>query len=285
MTVLTLENTGIVIDSTCDPLPHFVGMPNVAMVPLKVLFGDEAYDDGIELTIDQFYEKLATATVMPTTSQPSSARFAECYAEMCERYEHVLSVHISAGLSGTLQSASIAAEQFPRVEVYDSKSVAGGLGLLVQRLHDRLQEGIEADEARRYIAHYQEHGRLVIHAVSLEHLRRGGRIGRAQSMVAGMLGIHPVLQVEDGVVAAYGKARGHRRAVDLMMQYLHENAPSAQPLYVALMHGAAPEALEELRQHILAARPDAHLVLSGSIGSVVGVHIGPGPSAFAMISE
>jgi len=276
MTLLTLRNAGIVTDSTTDPWPHFQGQPNIAVVPLKVLFGDEAYDDGTEMGIDQFYEKLASTTVMPTSSQPSPDRFEAVYTDMCERFEHVYSIHISADMSGTVGVAREVATRFPRVEVLDSRTVSGGCGLLVERVRAKLAEGISDDDLHAYFEHFLRRGRFLIHAVSLEHLRRGGRIGRAQSMVGGMLGIHPLVHVEDGFIAPYAKARGERRAVDLMMQYFLENAQRSERVYVGL---------PVLRERILALRPDAQIVLSGSIGSVVGVHIGPGPSAIMMIAE
>jgi DegV family protein with EDD domain len=285
MTLLTLQNTGLVIDSTTDPWPHFQGRPNIAVVPLKVLFGDEAYDDGTEMGIDQFFEKLASSTVMPTSSQPTPDRFETAYAEMCDRFENVYSIHISAEMSGTVGVAREVAERFPRVRVFDSRTASGGCGLLVERVHAKLAEGIADDDLEAYFQHYLRRGRFVIHAASLEHLRRGGRIGRAQSMVGGMLGIHPLVHLEDGMIAPYAKARGERRAVDLMMQYFLDNASRGQRVYVGLLHGAKPLALPILRERILALRPDAQIVLSGSIGSVVGVHIGPGPAAIMMIAE
>lgn len=285
MTLLTLQNTGLVTDSTTDPWPYFQDQPNIAVVPLKVLFGDEAYDDGLEMGIDQFYEKLASSTVFPTSSQPTPERFREVYTEMCDRYEHVYSIHISAEMSGTLGVATEVAKEFPRVRVLDSRNVSGGCGLLIERYRAKLAEGISSEDLDAYYEHYQRRGRFLIHAASLEHLRRGGRIGRAQTMVGGMLGIHPLVHVVDGVVAPYAKARGERRAVDLMMQYFLDNAQRSERVFVGLLHGANPLALPVLRERILALRPDAQIVLSGSIGSVIGVHIGPGPAALMMIAE
>lgn len=284
-TILTRRNTGIVIDSTCDPWSSFKDDPNIRMVPLKVLVGDEAYDDLLEITIDQLYEKMAGAASLPTTSQPTVEQFTVAYAEMCERFEHVLSIHISAEMSGTVRAATEAGERFPRVEIIDSRTVSGGAGLLIARILSLLTTGIGTDDLQAYVAHYKRRGRFLIHTPSLEHLRRGGRIGRAQSMVGGLLGIHPLIELQDGLVTAYGKARGERRALDMMLQYVADNAGLTERLFVGLLHGANPDALPVLKQRILALRPDAQIVLEGSVGCVVGVHIGPGPAAIAMIAE
>lgn len=285
MNVLTRHNTGIVIDSTCDPWSSFKDDPAIAMVPLKVLIGDEGYDDLNEITIDELYAKMALSPVLPTTSQPTVEQFTAAYTEMCARFEHVFSIHISADMSGTVRAATEAAARFPGVHVVDSRSVSGGHALLVERVRARLRDGISYDDLEAYIGHYLRRGRFLIHAASLEHLRRGGRIGRAQSLVGGMLGIHPLVEVQDGMIGPYGKARGDRKAVDMMIQYVAENAGPTERLFIGLLHGGRPETIPLLRERVLALRPDAQIVFEGSIGCVVGVHIGPGPSAIAMIAE
>jgi DegV family protein with EDD domain len=285
MTVLTPDTTCIVLDSTCDPQPAFRGRPGFFVVPLKVFFGNEVYEDGIDLTIDQFYEKLAASTELPTSSQPTEAEFESCYTEACQRYEHVFSLHISEEMSGTVRAARMAAERFPRVEVYDSRTVSAGCGIVAERLWARIQEGVEIEAARAFLRDAAQNARLVVHGTTLEYLRRGGRIGRAQSLVGGVLGIHPILHTADGFISAYGKARGDRKAVDMMMQFVRENAPADRTLHVAIIQGGVPEVIPLLSERILAERPNAQIALAGPIGSVIGVHIGPGPSAIGMLSE
>lgn len=285
MTLLTLENTAIVVDSTADLPDEWLAREGIAMVPLTVHFGDETFRDAIDLTKDEFFARLAASTVLPTTSQPTAAEFEECYRRMTEKYEHVFSLHISQRLSGTFRAAEAAAAGFPGVEVHDSKSAALGIGLLVSRLRARLEQGVSAEDARAYIEHYREHGTIMIHAGTLEYLRRGGRIGRAQSMVGGVLGILPLIYLVDGELVPYAKVRGARKAMETMMKFFADRTSADGKVFVAIVHAAAPETVEPLRQALLATRPQTEIVVTGQVGAVVGTHIGHGTSAFAMIVE
>ncbi len=146
MPQLTLDNTAIVLDSTCDPPPGFLERPGLYLVPLTVHFGDESFRDGLDLTPEQFFAKLRASDVLPTTSQPTEGDFRRVYEEATARYEHVFSLHISSKMSGTCGAAARAAEDFPAVEVHDLKTVAGALSLGAERL----RAAGEADSARRH---------------------------------------------------------------------------------------------------------------------------------------
>lgn len=285
MTLLTTENTGLVIDSTVDPWAHFQGRDGIVAVPLKVLFGDEAYDDGTELTVDDFYSRLLSSAVIPTTSQPSPDRFQAVYTDMCERYEHVYSIHISDKLSGTVRVAREVATDFPCVTVIDSLTVSGGAGLLVERVHAKLREGVSSDDLQAYFEHFWRRNRFIIQTPSLEYLRRGGRIHWSQQIVGGMLGIRPLVHLEDAMIEAYGKPRGERRAFDMIGEYFRANVSPDEHPYVGVIHGNWPDSVPVLRQIVLAVRPDAEILLEGSIGCVVGAHIGPQASALMFVPE
>jgi DegV family protein with EDD domain len=284
MTLLNTENAAVVTDSTADPNDRWPTR-GITVVPLKVVFSAEMFDDGTEMPPPELYERLRAGGELPTSSQPSVAAFEEVYSRLSERYEHIFSIHISQELSGTIQSATAAVERFPKVEIYDSRNVCAGLGLLVERVQDKLQEGIALEDLRAYIRDFQVRGRMVILPGTLEYLRRGGRIGRAQEMVGGVLGIRPVIQAYDGVLSPYLKVRGERKAWEAMGQYLAEYAGPKEKVYVGVVHAGYPEAIDKLREVILAARPDAEILFTGWAGSVVGVHIGPGACAYGMIAE
>jgi DegV family protein with EDD domain len=285
MTLLTLDNTAIVADSTCDPPDGYFERENLRFVPLRVHFGDETFRDGVDLTSDAFFEKLAGSEVMPTTSQPTVAEFDACYSELRRRYEHVFSLHLSRLMSGTFEAASMAAREHAGVEVYDTQKVSVVVTLLIDRLLARLEEGIEADDLRAYIERFEAKSGLVFQVATLEYLRRGGRIGRAQSMVGGVLGIRPLLQCDAGEVTAYAKVRGERKALAAMTRYLEERTSLSDTIYGCLFHASAPEALEPLRESLLAARPQIDFVLRSTVGAVVGTHAGPGTFAYGMIVE
>ncbi len=154
MTRLTLENTAIVVDSTCDPPPGYYDRPGLAMVPLKVNFGDETYRDGVDLSPPEFFAKLASSPVLPTTSQPTVGEFTAVYAALSREYEHIFAFHLSSTMSGTYQASLTAAQPYAGVEVYDTRTVSATITLLVDRLRARLADGVSLDEAHAYIEHF-----------------------------------------------------------------------------------------------------------------------------------
>jgi DegV family protein with EDD domain len=160
MTRLTLENTAIVVDSTCDPPPGYFDRPGLAMVPLKVHFGDETFRDGVDLTPTEFFARLASSPVLPTTSQPTVGEFTTVYRTLTAEYEHVLAFHLSSTMSGTYQASLTAAQPFASVEVFDTRTVSATICLLVDRLRARLADGITADEAHDYIAYFLHNNQL-----------------------------------------------------------------------------------------------------------------------------
>lgn len=285
MTRLTLENTAIVVDSTCDPPPGYFERPGLAMVPLKVHFGDETYRDGIDLSPPEFFAKLASSPVLPTTSQPSVAEFTAVYARLSREYEHVLALHLSSRMSGTYQASLTAAQPYGGVEVYDTGTVSATISLLVERLRTRLAAGVSRDEAHAYIDHFRRENHMLFQVPTLEYLRRGGRIGRAQSMVGDVFGIRPLITVDDGELVAYAKVRGERRALEAMTAFLGERTAPDDAVQLATWSSDADDKLPALEAALLAARPRAQVALRGRVGAVVGTHGGPGMFAFAMIVE
>jgi DegV family protein with EDD domain len=285
MTLLTLDNTAIVADSTCDPPDGYFERDNLRLVPLKVHFGDETYRDAVDLSSDAFFARLAASQVMPTTSQPTVAEFDACFSELKQDYAHVFSLHLSRLMSGTYEAASAAAREHEGVEVFDTTRVSTVVTLLIDRLLVRLERGVELDELRAYIASFPARSGLVFQVATLEYLRRGGRIGRAQSMVGDILGIRPLLHVADGEVTAYAKVRGERKGLQAMTGYLEQHTRPHDTIFGCLFHAAAPEALEPLRESLLASRPQIEFSLTSKVGAVVGTHAGPGTFAYGLIVE
>ena len=285
MPELTLENTAIVLDSTCDAPPGFFDRPGLFMVPLTVHFGDESFRDAIELTHEQFFAKLEASDVLPTTSQPTVAEFAAVYEQAKERYAHVFSLHLSRKMSGTCGAAMKAAEAFEGVYVYDTKTVAGAMCLLAERLRTRLEPGCSLEEARAHVEHFIAGSRLLVHAATLEYLRRGGRIGRAASLVGDVFDIKPLIHAVDGEMVAYAKVRGQKKALVAMERFIDENSRPDDTIYYVLIDAMNKEEPGMMRELFERLRPNAECVLSTHVGAVVGTHIGPGSAAFAMIVE
>jgi len=286
MSLLRLANTAIVADSTCDPPDGYMDQDGLFMVPLTVSFGDKTYRDHVDLTLDEFRAKLVAATELPTTSQPTIAQFRERYAQVAPRYEHVFSLHISSKMSGTFAAAEAAAADFANIEVIDTRIVCTTVSLLMDRLRARLADGISREDARAYIDYFSANSHTVVHAGTLEYLRRGGRIGAAASVVGGLLGIHPVILIANGEVSPYTKGRGARRAQAAMIDYMCEHSTAGDKLFICLIDAMSdPGVLDSLATDIVAARPNARIVMTGHAGAVVGTHIGPSASAFGMIVE
>ena len=283
--LLSLENTAIVLDSTSDPSDGFFKRPGLYMVPLKVHFGDETFRDGVDMTYQQFFAKLEASDVLPTTSQPTAGEFTAVYEEARSAYEHVFSLHISAEMSGTVQAARQAAEAFDNVYVYDLRTVTSALALGGERLRVHIEQGCTLDEAKAYVEHFIAHSGLIIHAATLEYLRRGGRIGRAASFVGGVFDIKPLIIAEEGTLTGYAKVRGTKKALAAIQRFVEERSEPDDELYFCTVDAINFDEPPLIREMVERIRPNSHFVLHGHVAAVVGTHIGPGTTAFAMITE
>jgi DegV family protein with EDD domain len=284
-TQLSLDNTAFVLDSTSDPSDGFFDRPGLYMVPLKVHFGDETFRDGVDMTYREFFAKLEASDVLPTTSQPTVGEFTAAYEEARSSYEHVFSLHISGEMSGTVRAARQAAEAFDNVYVYDLRTVTSALSLGGERLRARVEQGCTRDEAKAYVEHFIGNSNLLVHAATLEYLRRGGRIGRAASFVGGVFDIKPLIIAEEGTLTGYAKVRGTKKALAGMQRFVEERSKPDDELYFCTIDAINFEEPQLIREMIERIRPNSHFLLHGHVAAVVGTHIGPGTSAFAMIAE
>jgi len=282
---LTLDNTALVLDSTCDGPDGFFDRPGLFLVPLRVHFGDETYRDIVDIGHAEFFAKLTASSVLPTTSQPTPAEFAAVYEEATQRYDHVFSLHISAEMSGTVEAARQAAADFPQVEVCDMRVVSSGVALCAERIRARLARGSTLTEVREYIEYTIANTRLLVHAATLEYLRRGGRIGRAASLVGGVLDLKPLIQNSDGTLAPYAKVRGTKKALAAMERFIEETTNPGDEIYYTVMDAQNEEEPALIEEVFRRVRPRAQLVFYGKVGAVVGTHIGPGTAGFALIAE
>lgn len=271
----------IMTDSTCDLTLERRAQLGVEVVPLSVHFGPESFLDGETISNKEFYERLRKADALPTTAQVNPEEFARRFRAHVDNGDEVVGIFLSALLSGTCQSASIARDMVDedRIHVVDSGTVTFALGLLVEvacTLRDQGKSAKEiADEIRRVLPRV----RILAVVDTLKYLKMGGRISGAAAVVGGMLGITPILAVKDGVVESPAKTRGRKAAFNWMDKCLLEEPVDAS-LPVAFGHSDAPEALQDTIAHFTALLGGAKSEIS-NIGSVVGTHAGPGAAGIA----
>ena len=275
--------TAIVYDSTAD-LP-VAEHPDWTMVPLTVHFGEAEFRDYIDLTAAEFYERLASSSTHPTTSQPSPGAFIAVYRDLLERYEHIVSIHISGSLSGTFGSACTAAQEFPgRVTVIDSRLVSMPLALGLRCAQAALDAGVSPSDLPALFEKIGRESGCLFSVATLEYLQRGGRIGRAQALVGTLLGVHPLLAVEAGEVVPVGRVRGEVRVLpELVAEFVRRSASYAT-IDVAIAHADDLERAAELEVLVRAARAGVRSVRILTLGAVVGTHAGPGTLGLAFVA-
>jgi DegV family protein with EDD domain len=277
---LTAANTAIVLDSTADLPDAQHRYPNWRVVPLYVRFDEETFKDYVELGPDAFYERLRTSTVTPSTSQPTPGDFGAVYDELAA-YERVYSLHIPGTLSGTIQSARVAAaEHGDRIRIVDSGTASAAEAMLAFAIQRRLERGTTDDEIDELIERFKRDAGLIFTVDTLEFLKRGGRIGRAAAMAGTMLNVKPILTITDGEVVPLKRVRGNAKAMQEFVTAFTEATTNTPTLRVGIAHADAPERARQLVKMVRHERPQAEVELVTTLGAVLGTHAGPGTVGF-----
>lgn len=279
-------NVRIVVDSTADTSPDI--RDRLTVVPLTVHFGDQEYVDGITITHKQFYEKLVESDVMPTTSQPTPEAFADVFRQAEQADEQVVVLTVSSKLSGTYQSATIAAADFPgRVWVVDTRSVAIGSGILAELALRMAEQGMDAPSIAAQLERERENIRVIALLDTLEYLKKGGRISKTVAFAGGMLSIKPVAAIQNGEIAILGKARGSKQGNNLLITEIQKAGGVNFDKPLLLGYTGLSDAL--LEKYVLDSGDlwDGHgnCIRSTIIGSVIGTHAGPGAIAAAFFKK
>ena len=279
-------NVRIVVDSTADTTPEI--RDRLTVVPLTVYFGDQEYVDGITITHKQFYEKLVESDVMPTTSQPTPEAFADVFRQAEQADEQVVVLTVSSKLSGTYQSATIAAADYPgRVWVVDTQSVAIGSGILAELALRMAGQGMDAPSIAAQLERERENIRVIALLDTLEYLKKGGRISKTVAFAGGMLSIKPVAAIQNGEIAILGKARGSKQGNNLLITEIQKAGGVNFDKPLLLGYTGLSDAL--LEKYVLDSCElwDGHgdCIRSTIIGSVIGTHAGPGAIAAAFFKS
>ena len=272
----------LIIDSTVDINPAI--KDRFTIVPLTVHFGEEEYIDGVTIDHKQFYEKLIESDALPTTSQASPAAFAKVFEEATADGDEAVCITVSSKLSGTYQSACIAAEDFPgKVFVVDSRSAAIGSGILAELALKSMDEGMGAKELAEHLEEIKEKIIVIAMLDTLEYLKKGGRISKTVAFAGGLLSIKPVVAIDDGEIKILGKARGSKQGNNLLVQEIHRagGVDFSKPVLLGYT-GLSDLLLKKYIEDSSTLWQDAVTELNTTvIGSVIGTHAGPGAVAAA----
>ena len=275
----------IIVDSTVDMAPGLE--KKVGIVPLTIHCGEKEYVSGVDIDAQRFYEMLVESDTLPTTSQPTPFAFEQVFGEAVSAGDSVVCITIASKLSGTYQSAVIAAQAYPgKVFVVDSKSATIGSGVLAQYALELADRGMNAEEIALNLLGKREKVRILAMVDTLEYLKKGGRISATVAFAGGLLNIKPVITVEDGEVKMLGKARGSKQANNLLVQEIQKAGGVDFEKPVLLGYTGLSDAM--LRKYITdsAALWENSLdaLPSTIVGSVVGTHVGPGAVAVAFFA-
>jgi DegV family protein with EDD domain len=269
----------IVTDSTCDLPPSVVERHNIAVVPLFINFPDRGYLDGVEMSREEFYERLPGSNPLPTTATPNPDMFCRTYGRLVdEGATEILSIHMSISLSATVDTARLCAKDFPRVTVLDSRQLSLGTGFLVLKAAQAAAEGRTMSEILALLEDQIKRTHVFAALDTLEFLKRSGRMNAAVAGLGTLLQVKPLLRMHDGKPTVE-RVRTASGAIKRVIEILTELAPFEQ---VAVVHTHAVGRAEHLRRQVQPLLPKGS-VLSVDITPVIGAHLGPGAVGFAVV--
>lgn len=278
----------IIVDSGCDIEPQEAKELGLTIVPLKTLFGEEEYLDGVNISHNEFFEKLIESGVLPTTSQVSPFEYEEKFEEIKAAGDTAVCITISAKLSGCFQSANIAVDGYEDcIELIDSNNVCIGEQILTLYACKLRDEGKSAKEIVAQLESVKGRIRLIALLDTLEYLKKGGRISAAAAMAGAVLSIKPVIAIEDGEVAVLGKARGSKNGNNMLKELVKKESGIDFSMPLSLAYSGLSDAM--LQKYI----EDSKELYEGqidelrisTIGSAIGTHIGPGAIAFSFFTK
>ncbi len=267
----------IVTDSTAYLRPEIAADPDVYVIPLSVVVDGVSYREGVDMTYSEYYRMLAAAKEPPTTSQPSVGEFLALYKKLESDYDTVISIHLSAAISGTCATAAGVARSLKsdKIHVVDSAYASVVLTLLVEETLRMTKEGRTLDDILAAVDVMKKHSGLYFFVEDLSYLVRGGRLSKVSGMLGTALQIKPVLTFRDGEIRAHEKIRTGKKAVARLVSLFDEAHSAGAPLLARVIHAEAEKEAEKLRANLAERYPDVSFLLA-AITPVIGTHIGPG---------
>ena len=282
-----MSKIAIVTDSTAYIPPDLVKKHNLTVTPQVLIWGEETYQDGVDIQPDEFYTRLRTAKVMPTTSQVSPATMKSTFESLIEKDFDVLGIFLSAKLSGTIQSATQAVDMMEKagekVTFVDSNTTAMAMGFQVLTVARAVEDGASLDDAIALAEKAREHTGVYFAVDTLEFLHRGGRIGGAQRFLGTALNMKPVLEIKDGRVEAIERIRTKKKALNRVLELVAEQAKGKTPIRLATLHANASDEARALLDQTAELLNPVETVFS-EVSPVIGTHAGPGTIGLAYMA-
>ena len=281
-----MSNVKIVTDSTAYIPSDMVAKYDIQVVPLYVLFGETSYAEGVDITNEEFYDKLKSSKSFPTTSQPPLAEFLKPYTELTNSGHQVLSIHISGKLSSTVESAMSARKELPdsQIEVVDSLLTAMALGMVALSAGKAADDGQPLTEIKEHVEQLAKRVNIMFVVDTLEYLRKGGRIGGATALLGTMLNIKPILCIKHGRIEPLARVRSKPKAVERLLELMGQRIPAGGPVHIAIHHAQALDEAMVLEKQVR-SRFNCRDVYFSEIGPVIGAHVGPGTVGVAFYTD
>ena len=276
----------IITDSTSDISAAQAKDLGVTVIPLKVIFGDQEYKEGVDISIEGFYDKLVKAEKLPTTSQPSPDDFLAGFLEAKEAKDSVIVLLIAGKLSGTVQSAMIAKDlaEYDDIHIIDSQTTITGLRFLVEYAVKLSHEGKSVTEITAILEEIKDRIVLLAMVDTLEYLYKGGRLSRSSAILGSLLKFKPIIQVKDGVIHVVGKERGTNKGITKVLELMNEygDIDSNYPVYFGYTaeDSKTKQLMTEIENKYSLKETSLH-----PVGCVVGTHAGPGACVISYISK
>lgn len=285
---ISLKQAMIVADSTADVPKSMVEEYGIHIVPMRLSFGEESFVEGIDITVEEFYDKLTKSNELPTTSQTSPSQYVEVYQNLLQQNPGtpIISIHISSGMSGTYQSALLAKSMLEEetgedvdITVIDSLCATYGFGLQVVLAARMAKQGISPADIKAEVERVGKERRLYFLVDVLDYLQKGGRIRKSAAIVGSLLNIKPILSVDqEGVIYPVDKVRGQKKAASKVIELFLNDFGDHRDVNIAVCDAVNPEGAEEMIR-LMSEHFTLHEVVRTSIGAVVGTHVGPGTVA------
>jgi DegV family protein with EDD domain len=278
-----MSKVKVIIDSTVYMPEKFLKDLDIDVIPLHVIWGDEIFRDGVDISPEEFYKRLPSAKVMPTTSQPSPKEFSAIYEKYLAEGRDILSIHISAKMSGTVDSAHQAKQllKAENIEVVDSQFTTLGTAFQAIAAGRAAKAGASLQECAAQAANVRENTQIYFLVDTLEFLKRGGRIGGAAALLGSALNLKPILYVKEGAIESYEKVRTSKKALARIIEIFEKQVGDKRPIYVGISQATAPESAAWLKAEVQKRFKDSDIIefIEAELSPVIGTHAGPGTVA------